>query len=247
MTVSGQKGIVTMNETPTEQEQLERQRIVDDFITMSHNEKLGVQDLDVADLEAYVRGEIPLEEVDARIFARGISESEKVVSEATEEARKLLRESAITRERIVRDAEQEAERIRTEFGGPAQRLAAFLSTQDAPDAIRNLILQGTPEQTPLAAKYAAESPGGYEALDGSVRQIMRDMSEMELRETWANRIRPMLTDGKMLPPERLQKLEADVENLLRSYQQGPAWKKITKYVIAALATVFVIYFVLHLF
>jgi vacuolar-type H+-ATPase subunit H len=242
--MTGKKGIATMNEELTEQERLERHRIVDNFIAMMRLEKLEVTDLEVADLEAYTRGELSLEEVRDRTLARGESEAEKVLTEGREAARKLLQQSAITQERIVREAQQEAERIRAELGGPAERLSALLSSaNDSPEAIRSLILHGTPEQTQLAAKYIAASPGGYEALDGSVRQILLGMGETELRETWVNRIRPMLTNGKMLPPERLQKLEADVESLLRAYQRGPALTRVQKYVIAALVTACVIFFV----
>jgi len=73
-------------------------------------------------------------------------------------------------------------------------------------------------------------------LEQSVRQTMRNMTEGNLRQQWTERIRPMLADGKMIPPERLKALESDVNRLLAAYKGKDKLSLIQRHIAAAIGT-----------
>ncbi|WP_321889504.1 hypothetical protein [Paraburkholderia bannensis] len=231
-----------MNRGLSEQERAERRQIVDEMI--------AGQDLDpqeVAYLEAYARGDLSLDEVSGRIIGRADAKAERVVADAVEDAQNFVAHAEIEQQRILRKAELEATRIREDLGGPAERLGAWLSSAENPNAaIKDLLLLGTAEQLGLTAKYLAATPGGSDALDGTLRTLLRDMPEPELREAWLNRLRPMLIEWQMLPQEQFQKLDADVSNLLSAYEKRPGLTRAQKYVIAAVV-VAILFFVVRSF
>ncbi|POS07328.1 hypothetical protein C3Y08_15405 [Burkholderia gladioli] len=218
-----------MNRELSEQERAERRQIVDEMIAAAD---LDTQE--VAYLEAYARGELSLEEVSGRIIGRGDAKAEQVMAEAVEDAEIFLVHSEIEQQRILRKGELEAKRIREDLGGPAERLGALLRSAENPKAaVEELLLHGTAEQLALTAKYLAAAPGSSDALDETLRQLLTDMPEPELREAWLNRLRPMLIEWQMLSQEQFRKLDADVSNLLSAYQKRPGSTRAQKYVITA--------------
>lgn len=231
-----------MNKELSEQERAERRQIVDEMI--------AAQDLDtleVAYLEAYARGELSLDEVSGRIIGRADAKAEQVMAEAAEDAQNFLAHSEIEQQRILRKAELEAKRIWEDRGAPAERLRALLSSAENPKAaVEELLLHGTAEQLGLAAKYTAATPGGNDALDGTLRQLLHDMPEPELREAWINRLRPILIEWQMLPQEQFRKLDADVSDLLSAYQKRPGLTRAQKFVIAAVVFA-ILFFVVRSF
>ena len=137
---------------------------------------------------------------------------------------------------MLEEGSKAANAAREERFAPAKGLETILKGGESPEAIRNLLLNGKPEQTRLAAQHLATQPGGKQVLEQSVRQTMRNMTEANLKQQWTERIRPMLADGKMLPPERLRVLEVDVDRLIRSYKGPDKMTLIQRHIAAALGT-----------
>ena len=102
--------------------------------------------------------------------------------------------------------------------------------------MRDLLLNGKPEQTRLAARISSQTPEGRKALEGSVRQITADMKEGTLQKQWNERLKPMLRDGKMLTPDRMKALTKDVEGLLRAYSGKPPVTMVQRLILGAVAS-----------
>lgn len=151
-------------------------------------------------------------------------------------AAKAAEGSVTTQERIRAEGAKAAEETRAKVGGAGERLGADLRSGEAPEAVRGLLLNGKPEQTRLAAQHLATQPGGQKVLEQSVRQVMRNMNENTLRQQWTERIRPMLRDGQMIPPARLDALEKDVNRLLTAYRGKDKITLIQRHIAAALGT-----------
>lgn len=164
------------------------------------------------------------------------SAAEKERQAGIERAGKAAEGSVAAQQRVVEEGSKAASAAREQRFAPAKGLETILKGGESPEAIRNLLLQGKPEQTRLAAQHLATQPGGKQVLEQSVRQTMRNMTEGNLRQQWTERIRPMLADGKMIPPERLAVLEADVDRLLSSYKGKDKLTLIQRHIAAALGT-----------
>ena len=136
--------------------------------------------------------------------------------------------------RVLEEGQKTAAGAVKEAQAPGVKLQGILSGSERPEAIRNLLLNGAPEQTRLAARIAAGSPKGRQALEGSVRQLTAGMTEKNLQQTWNERLKPMLTDGKMLSPERLVALEKDVQRVLRAYKGKDRLTLVQRHIIAAI-------------
>jgi len=139
-------------------------------------------------------------------------------------------------ERVLQGAEKEAATAAKEAARPAAELQRILQGGERPEAVRDLLLNGKPEQTRLAARIASQTPQGQRQLEDSVRQITAGMSEKTLQKTWTERLKPMLEDGKMLPPDRMKALDKDVRRLMAAQQGKPAISLIQRHIIAALGT-----------
>ena len=187
------------------------------------NEKLGQRAaLKAKEAEATVSGAV------------GVAEKERVAG--LQRATKAAEGSAAAQQRVLEEGGKAAQAAREERFAPAKGLESILKGGEAPEAIRNLLLHGKPEQTRLAAAHLASQSGGQAVLEQSVRQTMRNMTEGNLRQQWTERIRPMLTDGKMLPPERLKALTDDVERLLSSYKGKDKLSLVQRHIAAAIGT-----------
>jgi len=191
-----------------------------------------------------------IERLNDKLVKRATSktkEAEATVSGAASAAQKeraagiarasdVSEKSVADQERIVKEAEAKAEKFHEERFAPAKGLETILKSGESPEAVRSLLLNGKPEQTRLAARYLAGQPGGKEVLEQSVRQTMRNMTEGNLRQQWTEHIRPMLADGKMIPPERLKALENDVNRLLAAYKGKDKLSLIQRHIAAAIGT-----------
>jgi hypothetical protein len=172
----------------------------------------------------------------AKVREKGIEEGEAYKQGTTARVNNAMEASAKEQARILKEGTARVEAAKAEAQAPAKGLETILKGGESPEAIRNLLLNGKPEQTRLAAQHLASQPGGKEVLEASVRQTMRNMTEGNLRQQWQERIRPMLRDGKMLPEDRLRVLEADVNRLLSSYKGKDKMTLIQRHIAAALGT-----------
>jgi len=158
----------------------------------------------------------------------------KEMAAGTSRAAEIARGSVDVQKRLQETAQKEVQQLVTERFAPSQKLQGILQSAEAPGAVRKLLLEGSPEQTRLAAKHLSAAPGGQQVLEGSVREVLSGLSEGQLKQKWSEQVLPMLTEGKMLPPERLKALQGDVERVLRAYKGPEKVKLVQMYVAAAL-------------
>jgi cell division septum initiation protein DivIVA len=166
--------------------------------------------------------------------------AEKVAS--TERAETISRAGQIgegsvkAQGRVLDQGKQAATEATKAAAAPAQGLKNILMGGERPEAVRDLLLNGKPEQTRLAARIASQTPQGQRQLEGSVRQITADMTPATLQKQWNERLRPMLQDGKMLPPERLKALDSDIKGLLKAYNGKPPVTLVQRHIFAAIGS-----------
>jgi len=167
----------------------------------------------------------------------GATAAEKERQAGIERAGKAAEGSVASQERVLAEGSKAAAATQEERFAAAKKLDTILKSGESPEAVRGLLLNGKPEQTRLAAAHLATQPGGQKVLEDSVRQTLRNMSEGTLQQQWTERVLPMLRDGKMIPPERLQVLQGDVERLLRSYKGKDKLSLVQRHIAAALGSV----------
>ena len=166
--------------------------------------------------------------------------AEKVAS--TERAETISRAGQIgegslkAQDRVLDQGKQAAEEATKTAAAPAQRLKAILNGGERPEAVRDLLLNGKPEQTRLAARIASQTPQGQRQLEGSVRQITADMTPATLNKQWNERLKPMLQDGKMISADRLKALDSDIKALMKAYQGKPPVTMVQRLVYAAIGS-----------
>lgn len=170
----------------------------------------------------------------AAVREQGTVAAEKERQAGTEQAARAAEGSVATQKRVIEEGQKAGDTTKAEAFAPAKGLEGILKGDEAPAAVKNLLLNGKPEQTRLAARHLATQPGGQKVLEQSVRQTLRNMNEGNLREQWTMRVRPMLQEGKMIPPERLQALETDVNRLLNSYKGKDKLSLVQRHIAAAL-------------
>jgi len=133
----------------------------------------------------------------------------------------MAEKSLENQQRILQEGGKRVAESQKVAAAPAENLKAILNGGERPEAVRDLLLNGKPEQTRLAARISSQTPEGRKQLEGSVRQITAGMSEGTLQRQWTDRLKPMLTDGKMLDSKRMAALTKDVEGLLKAYSGKP--------------------------
>jgi cell division septum initiation protein DivIVA len=166
--------------------------------------------------------------------AEGAAAKER--AETIGRAGKIGEGSLDTQQRVLAEGGKAAEAATKAAAAPAQNLKGILQGGERPEAVRDLLLNGKPEQTRLAARISSQTSEGRKALEGSVRQITADMKEGTLQKQWNERLKPMLQDGKMLTPERFKALESDVQGLLKAYSGKPPVTMVQRLINGAIAS-----------
>lgn len=138
--------------------------------------------------------------------------------------------------RVLEQGQQAATEAVKSAQAPAVGLKNILMGGERPEAVRDLLLNGKPEQTRLAARIASQTPEGQKQLEGSVRQITAQMTAGTLQKQWTERLKPMLQDGKMLSPDRMKALDSDIKGLLKAYAGKPPVTLAQRFILAAIAT-----------
>ena len=148
----------------------------------------------------------------------------------------MSEQSVKNQQRILDEGGKAAAEATKAAAAPAQGLKAILTGGERPEAVRDLLLNGKPEQTRLAARIASQTSQGKQQLEGSVRQITADMTPATLQKQWNERLKPMLQDGKMISPERLKALDSDVKSLMKAYAGKPPVTLIQRHIFAAIGS-----------
>jgi hypothetical protein len=171
------------------------------------------------------------------IREQGLSGAEAERQAGTAFAQKAAEGSQAAQQRVVEGAAKQAEAAKAERFAPAKGLQSILQGGEGPESVRNLLLNGKPEQTRLAAAHLATQPGGRDMLDKSIRQILSGMTEGTLKSSWHDRVMPMLKSGKMLDPEAMKTLEKDVNRVMAAYAGKDRTAMVRRYVGAAMGMV----------
>lgn len=166
--------------------------------------------------------------------AEGTAAKER--AETISRAGKIGEGSLDTQQRVLQEGGKAAQDATKAAAAPAQNLKGILQGGERPEAVRDLLLNGKPEQTRLAARILAQTPEGKRNLEGSVRQITADMKEGTLQKQWNERLKPMLTDGSMLTPDRMKALTKDVEGLIKAYSGKPPVTMVQRLISGAIAS-----------
>jgi hypothetical protein len=148
----------------------------------------------------------------------------------------MSEQSVKNQQRILDEGGKAATEATKTAAAPAAGLKAILTGGERPEAVRELLLNGKPEQTRLAARIASQTPQGQRQLEGSVRQITADMTPATLNKQWNERLKPMLQDGKMLPEARLKALDSDIKGLLKAYAGKPPVTLVQRHIFAAIGS-----------
>lgn len=161
--------------------------------------------------------------------------AEKAMADARVEASARVGSRVEERQNIVKDAATGAEKTKTATIAKAESVvkAGFPA-----EAVKSLLLRGTPEELKIAARHWAGTPGGKEALVDGVRKVARDMGEKELREFAGSggRLEGIMREGQLVPAKEVAKLQSDVQRVLRAYAGKAALTKVQMLLNAALAT-----------
>jgi hypothetical protein len=148
----------------------------------------------------------------------------------------MSEQSVKNQQRILDEGGKAAQEAAKAAAAPAAGLKAILTGGERPEAVRDLLLNGKPEQTRLAARIASQTPQGKQQLEGSVRQITAEMTPATLQKQWNERLKPMLQDGKMISPERLKVLDSDVKGLMKAYAGKPPVTLVQRHIFAAIGS-----------
>lgn len=159
--------------------------------------------------------------------------ADKVMSDARKDRETRLRSRSDERGEIVKSAGEAAASTRNAVVEKAQ---AVVKAGFPAEATRRLLMSGTPEELQQATRYLAGTPGGKAALDGSVRSVLKELSQQKLEQTWNERLLPMLREGQLVKGGDLAKLQQDVNYVLRAYEGKAARTLTQKLVTAALGS-----------
>ena len=77
--------------------------------------------------------------------------------------------------------------------------------------LQSALLSGPVEHLPTMFKYLAGTPGGPEAIEGSVRQALASTGPGKLRAAWDGRLKVALENGNVLTGDAMAKLDKDVQ------------------------------------
>jgi hypothetical protein len=157
-------------------------------------------------------------------------------SETISRAGQVAEGSLKAQGRVLEGGGKQAEGAVKAAQAPAQGLKNILMGGERPEAVRDLLLNGKPEQTRLAARIASQTPEGQKQLEGSVRQITAQMTAGTLQKQWTERLKPMLQDGNMIAPDRLKALDSDIKGLLKAYAGKPPVTLAQRFILAVIST-----------
>lgn len=158
--------------------------------------------------------------------------AEKLQEGAPKQAKLTVEGLQKERDVMLKGVEAEAKEVRA----AAQERAKGIVKEGFPaEATRKLLLTGSPEELKEATRYLAGSPGGKEALRGSVRNVLATLPPTKLEAVWHERMMPMLREGGLLPKKDLAKLEVDVQRVLLAHSGKEALTAVQRVVRAALA------------
>jgi hypothetical protein len=142
-------------------------------------------------------------------------------------AEDLIGQKVESGQKIVADAEKSSSAGYKEAVAKAQIVA---KDGFAPEEMRKLLITGERGQLTQAARALAGTPGGKEAMLGTVRNTLSTLSPAALEKTWNGRLRELMQDGQLIPKPAFAKLDADVQAVFRAHE-GKAAKTLVQQLI----------------
>lgn len=153
-----------------------------------------------------------------------------VEGEAQKVGAEALKQSKAKQAGVVEGAESQAKALRE---------AALKQVEKAKGdgyptpTVKQFLLGGAREEHVALMRSMAGVPGGKTAVEGAVRNAMRDLGPTELPLKWG-RLQTAMKEAQVLDPIKLAKLDKDVQGVLKAYSPAEAKKRVNSLVVMAL-------------
>lgn len=155
-----------------------------------------------------------------------------VVAKGAREVEKTMLEQSVKRqEAVVKSAEGQGKALRE---AAETRVAKAKGNGFPSEVVKGFLLDGNREEMVQAMRAMAGTPGGKTAVEGSVRNVLRDMPAKKLAETWNGRLKEALTEARVLNPTQMAELHKQVQAVLDVYAPHEAKAKVSALVMSAL-------------
>ena len=155
------------------------------------------------------------------VLTQAEREAAKARAQGLDEASKRTASRVEEQQKIVQSAQEKAEAVRKATVG---RIESVIKDGYPAEAVRKLLIGGTPEQHQLAMEYLERSPGGRGAMVDVTRRVLSDASPKQVGVLWGERLRPML-EASGVEPGVVAEIESKVQDLVRA-GNGPEEEKL---------------------
>lgn len=111
-------------------------------------------------------------------------------------------------ETLVADAQQKASAI-LKSQTPAKLFSEMLTGADPVGNMK------------VVAQYVATDPAGQKLVERAVRQAVADVAPASIERQWVNGIRPAMEGSKLMSPEQLVRMDAEIKRIADSINKNP--------------------------
>lgn len=144
-----------------------------------------------------------------------IAGGEKQAQAEIEAGRKTAKERIESRVEEAATIQKEANKTAEDIRSTAQKKAQELLGKGYPEEeTRRLLMTGDRQTLSEVASKLSANPRGSKILEDSVRNVLKNASPASMEKQWQERLLPMLRDGKLVPADKLAKLEKDVQAVI---------------------------------
>ena len=111
-------------------------------------------------------------------------------------------------EALVADAQQKASAI-LKSQTPAKLFSEMLTGADPVGNMKTV------------AQYVATDPAGQKLVERAVRQAVADVAPASIERQWVNGVRPAMEGSKLMSPEQLTRMDAEIKRIAESLNRNP--------------------------
>ena len=111
-------------------------------------------------------------------------------------------------ESLVADAQQKASAI-LKSQTPAKLFSEMLTGADPVGNMK------------IVAQYVATDPAGQKLVERAVRQAVADVAPASIERQWVNGVRPAMEGSKLMSPEQLTRMDAEIKRIAESLNRNP--------------------------
>lgn len=73
----------------------------------------------------------------------------------------------------------------------------------------------------VVAQYVATDPAGQNLVERAVRQAVADVAPASIERQWINGVRPAMEGSKLMTPDQLTRMDAEIQRIAASLQKNP--------------------------